>query len=86
MGGSKGVLRGCSEAFKAFVMMVVPGVVLEQRRFMDLDNSSRNIDFVEVFSGKANLSSQMREVSWLMIGIFLATSFFCLCAGVLNKR
>ena len=65
----RGVLYGCSESFQLFIMKVCPYVVLDF--YMDLENQRRDIDFLEVFSGRAHLTSQLREVSWLIVGSFL---------------
>ena len=86
MGSPRGILYGCSEWFKAFVMTIIPHVVQNERAFMNLENSQRRQDFIEVFSGRANLSAQMREASWLGIGTFsglhtmyaIRQSFSCL--------
>ena len=69
MGSPRGVLYGCSESFRRFVMKVIPQVVEDEHRFMSLDNQMRKQDFIEVFSGRAHLSNQMREASWRKVGM-----------------
>ena len=62
VGGARGVFFAVSETWKAFCLTVVPHV--ESAEFMDLGHHQRTMDFIEVFSGKANMTRQLREVSW----------------------
>ena len=44
----------------------------------------RDLDFVEVFSGRAHLTGQLREVSWLIAGI--CRLFICSCVDILDFK
>ena len=58
--GPHGVLHLLSASFKAFVLSVCPEIT--EPSYMERGDARRQYDFVEVFSGRAHLTEQLRDV------------------------
>ena len=56
------VLYGLSESFRALLLVVCPQVTMPG--YMEIGNyTPRDLDFVEVFSGRGHLTEQLFEAS-----------------------
>ena len=62
------ILFGLSQSFQCLVLHVCPGIL--NNGWMEPGNPQRDVDFVEIFSGKGHLTAQLKLAPCMILACF----------------